>query len=47
MREMALASPARRREMAEAGRGLVRENFNAESIALDLMRQMGLERKLP
>jgi glycosyltransferase involved in cell wall biosynthesis len=42
MRSMALESPDRLREMAAAGRELAQNSFNAESIALDLMRQMGL-----
>jgi glycosyltransferase involved in cell wall biosynthesis len=40
-------SPARLRKMAAASRDLVRTTFNAETIALDLMAHMGLERNLP
>jgi glycosyltransferase involved in cell wall biosynthesis len=39
--------PARLREMAAASRDLALTTFNAETIALDLMAHMGLERNLP
>ncbi|MDR2162012.1 MAG: glycosyltransferase, partial [Desulfovibrio sp.] len=39
-----LRNPARLKAMAAAGRELVETTFNAETIALDLMRQMGLGR---
>ncbi|MDR2076646.1 MAG: glycosyltransferase family 4 protein [Desulfovibrio sp.] len=42
-----LQDPARLQEMAAAGRNLVRTAFNAETVALDLMRHMDLERNLP
>lgn len=42
-----LRDPALLRKMAAAGRDLARTTFNAESVALDLMRHMGLERTLP